>query len=274
MAKEHKRWFITGCSSGFGRAIAEHALERGDRVAVTARRLDAIADITGKAPARAIGLALDVTRPAQVREATAAAFEAMGGVDVLVNNAGYGVQGAVEDATDEQIRAMFETNVFGLLDVIRAFLPRMRAQGSGHIINISSVGGRFSAPLIGLYSATKYAVCGLSRALAGEIAPHGIKVTVIEPGAYATQFGENLVNVPASPAYAEAARGTEEMLANMLFQDPRDAARVIAAVADMPAPPEELLLGAAAHNVIEADLAHQQAELARWRDLSLQAGNG
>lgn len=273
MAASGKRWLITGCSTGFGRALAELALERGDRVAVTARRPETIADIVAKAPKRAIGLALDVTKPAQVRAAADAAFEAFGGVDVLVNNAGYGVQATVEDATEAQVRAVFETNVFGLLDVIRVFLPRLRAQGGGHIINISSVGGRFSAPMIALYSATKYAVGGLSRGLAGEVAPHGIKVTVIEPGPYATQFGANIVNVPASPPYAEAARQTEQFLANARFQDPRLAARVILAVADMAEPPEELLLGGTAYRMIEADLARQQAELARWRDLSLQAGD-
>jgi NAD(P)-dependent dehydrogenase (short-subunit alcohol dehydrogenase family) len=271
MAASQKRWLITGCSTGFGRALAEQALERGDQVAVTARRTETIADIVAKAPKRAIGLALDVTKPAQVRAAAAAAYEAFGGVDVLVNNAGYGVQGTVEDVKDEQVRAVFETNVFGLLDVIRVFLPRMRKQGGGHIINISSAAGRFSAPLIGLYSATKHAVGGLSRGLAGEVAPHGIKVTVIEPGPYATQFGANLVNVPASPPYAEAARQTEEFLANAKFQDPRAAARVIIAVADMAEPPAELLLGSVAHSMIAADLARQQAELARWRALSLQA---
>ncbi|MBL8552134.1 MAG: SDR family NAD(P)-dependent oxidoreductase [Hyphomonadaceae bacterium] len=266
-----KRWFITGCSTGLGRALAEHALERGDRVAVTARRVESVSDIVAKAPDRAIAIALDVTKPAEVRAAAQKAFDTLGGVDVLVNNAGFGIQATTEDAEDTQIRALFETNVFGLLDVIRVFLPRLRAQGGGHIINISSVGGRTSAPMVGLYSATKYAVEGLSKGLAGEVASQGIRLTVIEPGAYATRFPDNLAKATASAPYAEAARLTDEFLATAVFEDPRLAASVIAKVADMPEPPAQLLLGRVAHGMIEADLAAQQAELARWRDLSYEA---
>lgn len=266
-----KRWFITGCTSGLGRALAEHLLERGDKVVVTGRRLDGIRDLVTRAPKLAVDVALDITKPAQVREALTKAYDAFGGIDVLVNNAGYGIQGAIEDATDSQIRAVFETNVFGVLDVIRAALPRMRAQHSGRIINITSVGGRFSAPMIGLYSATKYAVEGLSKGLAGDVAAHGIKVTVIEPGAFATKFGANLTRIEPSSAYAEPAAMIDGLLAQAQYNEPADAARVIAKVADLPEPPFQLVLGRDARGTIGGAPAGQQAELARWCELSFEA---
>lgn len=267
-----KRWFITGCSSGFGRALAELALDRGDRVAVTARDPQSIADIVARAPDRAVGLKLDVTDPAQVRAARDAAWAAFGGIDVLVNNAGYGLQSAVEDATDDQIRHVFEVNVFGVIDTIRAFLPRLRDQGSGHIISVTSIGGRTSGALVGLYSATKFAIEGLSVGLTGDLAGHGIKVTVVEPGAFATDFAtRSLVDAGASPAYAEVARQVGEWLAHATYEDPRGAARAIAALADLEEPPAQLLLGRAAADIMEGVLEAQLAELRRFKALSYSA---
>ncbi len=182
-------WLISGCSTGFGRALAQAALERGDRVVATARRRAALAELAAAFGERVLTLELDVTRADQVRAVVEEARRRFGRIDVLVNNAGYGMQGSLEDVSDRDTRALFETNVFGVLSLTRAALPLMRAQRSGHIVNMSSVGGRTSAPLIGLYSATKFAIEGLSVALAGELAPHGIRVTVIEPGPGSTPSG-------------------------------------------------------------------------------------
>jgi len=267
-----KRWFITGCSTGFGRALAELALARGDRVAVTARDPDKVADIVARAPDRALALRLDVTHPQEVRAARDAAWEAFGGIDMLVNNAGHGLQAMVEDAKDTQIRALFEVNVFGVMDMIRAFLPRLREQGSGHIINITSVGARASAPMVALYSASKYAIEGLCAGLAGEVAGHGIRVSAVEPGAFATDFGtRSLVRLPASVPYRTVADTVEQWLAHATCEDPRGAARAIAALADAPEPPAQLSLGKAAYDMIAGALEDQLAELRKWRDLSLMA---
>ena len=267
-----KRWFITGCSTGFGRALAELALARGDRVAVTARDPDKVADIVARAPDRALALRLDVTHPQEVRAARDAAWEAFGGIDMLVNNAGHGLQAMVEDAKDTQIRALFEVNVFGVMDMIRAFLPRLREQGSGHIINITSVGARASAPMVALYSASKYAIEGLCAGLAGEVAGHGIRVSAVEPGAFATDFGtRSLVRLPASVPYRTVADTVEQWLAHATCEDPRGAARAIAALADAPEPPAQLPLGKAAYDMIAGALEDQLAELRKWRDLSLMA---
>jgi len=267
-----KRWFITGCSTGFGRALAEAALDRGDRVAVTARNVAAVADVVARAPDRAIGLPLDVTIPAQVRAARDAACQAFGGIDILVNNAGHGVQGTVEDVPDAQVRALFEVNVFGVIDMIRAFLPCLREQGHGHIINITSVGGRASGPLIGLYSASKYAVEGLSTGLAGEIAGYGIRITAVEPGAFATDFGtRSLVKADPSEPYCAISEQVDEWLEHAVYEDPRGAAAVILAVADLADPPAQITLGRAAHAMVEAALETQQAELGRWASLSHRA---
>src|SRR5580692_3975655 len=189
MAQPPQRvWFITGASTGFGRLLAQEVLKSGGKVVVTARKLDKVADLEAQYPQTAKAIALDVTNAGQVDSVVAQAIEKFGRVDVLVNNAGYGVAGAIEEVSEDEFMPMFETNVFGLLKVTKAFLPHLRKQRSGHILNISSIGGLIGGQGIGMYNATKFAVEGLSEALAAELAPLGIRVTVIEPGPFRTDF--------------------------------------------------------------------------------------
>ncbi|MGH9596584.1 MAG: SDR family NAD(P)-dependent oxidoreductase [Edaphobacter sp.] len=166
-----RTWFITGASTGFGRLLAEEVLKNGGKVVATARKLDKVADLEAKYPGRALALALDVTDAGQVDSAVTQAFAKFGQVDVLVNNAGYGVAGAIEEVSEAEFMPMFETNVFGLLRVTRAFLPYLRKQHSGHILNLSSIGGVIASPGIGFYNTTKFAVEALSESLAAELAP-------------------------------------------------------------------------------------------------------
>src|SRR5580704_16530345 len=183
-----KVWFITGASTGFGRLLAEEVLKAGGKVVATARNLDKVSDLEAKYPQTAKALALDVTKQAQVDAAVEQTVAKFGRVDVLVNNAGYGVAGAIEEVSEAEFMPMFETNVFGLLRVTRAFLPQLRKQRSGHVLNLSSIGGLLASPGLGYYSATKFAVEAISESLAAELAPLGIRVTIIEPGPFRTDF--------------------------------------------------------------------------------------
>jgi NAD(P)-dependent dehydrogenase (short-subunit alcohol dehydrogenase family) len=266
-------WFITGSSSGFGRSLTELALARDERVVATARKVASLQDFVAAHRERVCAVKLDVTRPAEVRAAIDRAREVFGRIDVLVNNAGYGLQGAVEDVTDAHIRAVFETNVFGAIDVTRAALPLLRTQRSGHIINISSVGGRLSMPLVGLYSATKFALEGFSIALAQEMRPLGIKVTLIEPGAFATRFGspESLVSVPTSAPYAPLGEAIAAALASFQWGEPRGVAEAILEVCDAKEPPLQLVLSEQAMGMVRQTLNAQLAELSRWQALSIKA---
>ncbi|WP_321886166.1 SDR family NAD(P)-dependent oxidoreductase [Burkholderia cenocepacia] len=271
--KKQKVWFISGCSSGFGRGLAKAALERGDYVAVTARRLEAVSDLVEAWPGLAHAICLDVTDPAAVRSAVASALEAFGRIDVLVNNAGYALQGAFEDATDVQIRRIFETNVFGLMDLTRAVLPSMRAAGGGRIINLSSIVGRLSGPLLAYYSATKFAVEGLSEALAGELVDFGIRVSSIEPGPHATDFvSRSLDPIPVSEAYAGVTERAMAGLGGMEFDDPQAVVDAIIQVVESAIPPLRLPVGAHALNMARDALRAQSAELDRWAGLSTGAG--
>lgn len=270
--KKQKKWLITGCSSGFGRALSEHALERGDEVAVTARNPETAADFSKTYRDKALILKLDVTRVDEVNAAIDAAIETFGGIDVLVNNAGYGVQGSFEDIPDDMLRAQFEVNFFGAANMMRAALPKMREQGGGHIINITSVAGRLSAPMVATYSATKFALEGLSIGLAAEVGPFGVKVTTIEPGAFSTDFGtRSLVTPETSAPYEPAAAATKEALAHMNWGDPKDAARIIATVADADAPPSQLVLGEDAYDFVEGFMDRQREEMKQWRAQSVSA---
>lgn len=267
-----KVWFITGCATGFGRALAEAALVRGDKIAVTDRSFDAVADLGAQYPDSALALGLDVTRPDQVRAALHAAFEHFGRIDLLVNNAGFAVQAAVEEADMDRVRAMFDVNLYGTIDVIRAALPRLRAQGSGHIINFASVGGRVSGPFMALYCASKFAVEGLSEGLAAEVAQFGIKVSVVEPGAFATKFGASALPPEHPMAEYDAMReGMQAMIANLAQGRPADLAGALLELADAPNPPRQFIGGADAYVMIEASLKAQLAEMEEWRDLSDRA---
>lgn len=207
-----KTWFITGASRGFGALIAKRALEVGDHVVATARNPQTIVDALGSHP-NLLVLPLDVTNEPQAREAAAAAVKRFGRIDVLLNNAGFGLLGAVEEATGEEVERLYRANVFGLLSVTRAVLPQMRQRLSGHVINMSSVGGYRGGVGFGVYSSTKFAVEGLSEALAGELKPLGIKVTIIEPGYFRTDFLDSqslMVSLTSIDDYTETAGAIRE----------------------------------------------------------------
>lgn len=189
-----KVWLITGCSTGFGRELATNALEAGHKVVVTARKPEDIEDIVTGFPDTSIAVKLDVTKPEEIKSSVQESIEKFGRIDVLVNNAGIGYFGAIEESEDEEVRRMFEINFFGLANMIKEVLPIMRKQRSGHIINIASIGGLVSFPAVGFYNATKYAVDGLSESLAKETAPLGIKVTVIAPSGFRTDWAGRSAN--------------------------------------------------------------------------------
>ncbi|GAA4903417.1 short-subunit dehydrogenase [Actinomycetospora succinea] len=240
-------WLITGTSTGFGRAIARAALRRGDRVVATARRVDDTADLAAEAPDRARVATLDVTDDGQVAAAVDYAVAEFGRIDVVVNNAGYGSRGAFEEFTEEQIRDQFAVNVFGPFAVTRAVLPVMRAQGSGHVIQMSSLAGVRSALGGSIYSATKFALEGMSEGLAAEVKGFGIKVTMIEPGPFRTDFaGRSPARPDAMPEYAAVLDESREKFLKLHGTQPGDperAAQVVVDVADLADPPLRLPLG-------------------------------
>jgi NAD(P)-dependent dehydrogenase (short-subunit alcohol dehydrogenase family) len=244
-------WFITGCSTGFGRELARHALERGYRVAVTARDPAAVADLAAGHGDRALVLALDVTRAEQIAAAVGAAEARFGRIDVLVNNAGVGYFGSVEDSEDAEVRRMFEINFWGLANMTRAVLPGMRARRSGHIVNVSSMGGVRGAPAVGYYNATKFGLEGLSEALAQETAPLGIKVLIVEPSGFRTDWAGRSANQTKRPIadYDDTAGARLRMIRGYSGKQPGDPVRAAAAIVqavESPDPPLRLMLGKAA----------------------------
>lgn len=263
------RWLITGCSTGIGREIARAALEAGHQVAVTARRVEAVQDLAANSGDRALPLALDVTDPEQVAAAVAATHAAYGGIDVLVNNAGYGYLSAVEEGEDAEIRALFDTNYFGVVDTIQRVLPIMRAQGSGHIINISSMTGLVANPPNAFYSSTKFALEGLTEALSKEVAAFGIKVCAVEPGGFRTDWASRSMHESAAPieAYADDVGVRKDLIkqfADHLPGDPRKVADAVLMLAGLDDPPLRLLLG---HDVLKAvreKLAALSASIDEW----------
>jgi NADP-dependent 3-hydroxy acid dehydrogenase YdfG len=271
-----RTWFITGASTGFGRVLAEEVLKAGGKVVATARNRDKVADLEAKYPQKAKALALDVTNAGQVDSAVTQAFAQFGQVDVLVNNAGYGVAGAIEEVSEAESMPMFETNVFGLLRVTRAFLPHLRKQRSGHILNLSSIGGVVASPGMGYYNATKFAVEGLSEALAGEVAPLGIRVTIIEPGPFRTDFlGRSGVVAKTRIADYDATAGNmrKYFAENDGKQkgDPVRAVHAMMQVVESPNPPLRLLLGASALQRLRSKLTNWEKEIAAWEQVALGA---
>jgi NAD(P)-dependent dehydrogenase (short-subunit alcohol dehydrogenase family) len=241
-------WLITGCSTGIGREIAALALEQGYRVVVTARKPEAVADLVAPHGERALALALDVTDRAQIVAAIAAAEDAFGGVDVLVNNAGYGYMAALEEGEDDEVRRLFDTNYFGVVDTIKAVLPGMRSRGRGHIINMSSMTGLVANPPNVYYSSTKFALEAVTEALAQEVAALGLHVTAIEPGAFRTDWGTRSMKESAVPleAYAETVGARKALIkafADKLPGDPRRVADAVLQIARNEDPPLHLLLG-------------------------------
>ncbi len=269
-------WFITGSSSGLGRALAEAALARGDRVALTARQPAALDDILPGHEGRALPLRLDVTDNHSVQKAVSEAEAYFGRIDVLVNAAGYGYLAAIEEGEDEGVRAQFETNVFGLLAVTKRILPGMRARRSGHIVNISSLGGLVAFAATGYYHATKFALEALSESLSHEVKPLGIRVTIVEPGAFRTDWaGRSMVESDTLIAdYAETSgKRRQQTRAGSGKQpgDPARAALAIMAAVDAPEPPLRLLLGAPALKIATERLDTLRANFEAWRDTTLSA---
>jgi NAD(P)-dependent dehydrogenase (short-subunit alcohol dehydrogenase family) len=272
--KDLSVWFITGCSTGFGREIARQLLVAGKKVVVTARDAGKIADLAALAPDNALALSLNVDDSKQIASAVEAARQKFGRVDVLVNNAGYGYLAAVEEGEDEEVRAMFETNVFGLAAMCRAVLPIMRAQKSGVIVNISSMGGVCGFPGIGYYNATKFAVEGLSEAMAKELAPLGVKVLIVEPGPFRTDWAGRSLKVPKQPidAYAETAvarRKATQAYSGTQLGDPARGATAIIRAAQGENPPLRLVLGSVAQKVIGERTSAFLAELEAGREIAL-----
>ncbi|MBC7540004.1 MAG: SDR family NAD(P)-dependent oxidoreductase [Bacteriovorax sp.] len=234
MNKKEKVWLITGCSTGFGRCLVEEVLKHGDKVIATARKVETIQDLVKNYPDQAIAVSLDVTKKDQIESAVLKAIEVFGRIDVLVNNAGYGLIGALEEVSSSDITRIFDTNVFGLIEMTKAVLPIMRTTGHGHILNISSVAGFTSTPGFGIYNATKYAVEGLSEALAGEVSSFGIKVTIIEPGPFKTDFANrSLVAAQPHPAYESAMRSTREYIQKVDGNQPGDPVRASKAMIEL-----------------------------------------
>ena len=269
-------WFITGCSTGLGRALAARLLEQGFRVVATARNPATIGDLVADHPETALALPLDVTDQATIAEAVRQAEERFGRIDVLVNNAGYGYLAAIEEGEDTPVRRMFDTNVFGLIDVTKAVLPGMRALRRGHILNISSIGGLVSFAATGYYHATKFAVEGLSGSLAVELAPLGIRVTAVEPGPFRTDWaGRSLVTSSVEIAdYAATAGVRRQQTAARSGRQQGDPVRAAQAMIDAVAakePPRQLILGRPALELARKDLELKKRDYDRWEDVTLGA---
>ncbi|EFL26385.1 short-chain alcohol dehydrogenase/reductase [Streptomyces himastatinicus ATCC 53653] len=276
MSTNDSVWFITGCSTGLGRALATAVLEGGGRAVVTARDPGTVADLAARHGDRALALALDVTDSGRVAAAVKEAEAAFGRIDVLVNNAGYGYLAAVEEGEEDEVRALFDTNFFGLAEVTRAVLPGMRARRSGHIVNVSSIGGLVAFGATGYYHATKFAVEGLSESLAAEVGPLGIKVTIVEPGGFRTNWSGPSMRQSATVLddYAETAGARRaSTLATYGHQpgDPDRAAEAIIGAVRADEPPLRLLLGRSAYDIATARLDTLRAGFEGWRDVTLGA---
>jgi len=267
-------WFITGASRGLGALVAAEALASGDAVVATARDPSSVTARLGKND-RLLPLKLDVTNEAEAHAAAEAAVKKFGRIDILLNNAGYGLLGAVEEANAEEVQKLFATNVFGALAVTRAVLPHMRRQHSGHVINISSIGGYRAYPGWGVYGATKFAIEGITEALAGEVAPLGIHATVVEPGFFRTDFlddnslvrtGKQLADYDASVGQTRSAAGD---LNHQQLGDPAKFAKAMMVLANAANPPVRLPLGSDTVKRIEAKNAEVVAEMTEWKELAL-----
>jgi NAD(P)-dependent dehydrogenase (short-subunit alcohol dehydrogenase family) len=269
-----KNWFITGTSRGFGREWAIAALERGDRVAATARNLESLTDLAEKYGDSILPLELDVTDREADFAAVARAHDVFGSLDIIVNNAGYGQFGLIEEISEREARDQFETNVFGALWITQAALPYLRAQGSGHILQVSSIGGISAFPNIGIYNSSKWALEGFSQALAQEVADFGISVTLIEPGGFSTDWGGASAKIATeSAAYKEfhvkAAEARKSRIGSQ--GDPTATGAVILQIVDAAEPPLRIFLGSAPLHIAKADYASRIATWEKWNDLSVAA---
>jgi NAD(P)-dependent dehydrogenase (short-subunit alcohol dehydrogenase family) len=274
MSNGHRKtWFITGTSSGFGHAFASYALEKGYNVVATARNPSKLKSLVAQAPDRVLALTLDVDRPRDAEAAVSAAVERFGRIDVLINNAGYGIIGAVEETPDSELRAIMETNFFGAVTMIKAALPTLRAQRSGAIVNISSLGGLLSFAGFGAYSASKFALEGISEALAQEVTAFGIKVLLVEPGNFRTNLlGSGTREMPVMNAYHQSVGGTREFARGMhgaQIGDPLKAAAAIDLALGADKTPLRLQLGEDAVAAVRAHAKTMLEDLERWQPVAV-----
>ncbi|HEY3557114.1 MAG TPA: SDR family NAD(P)-dependent oxidoreductase [Kribbella sp.] len=267
--KESKVWFVTGSSRGLGRAFVEAALSRGDRVAATARK--SLTELSSQYGDAVLPLAMDVTDKAAVFAAVEQAHAYFGRLDVIVNNAGYGLSGAVEELDEAELRDQLETNFFGPLWVVQAALPYLRDQGEGRVIQVTSVAGLTGLPLGGAYCASKWALEGLSEVLAQEVARFGVKVTVLEPGGYATDGVTGGVQSAPIPLYDDLRQSLSSYLATADFGDPAAAGRAILELADAPNPPLRVFFGTQGYPMLQQVYADRLQTWEDWQDLSKKA---
>jgi NAD(P)-dependent dehydrogenase (short-subunit alcohol dehydrogenase family) len=268
-----KIWFITGSSRGLGRSLTEAVLAKGDKVVATARKPEQLKDLNQQYPDQLYAIELDVTNKDQVYQAVELAIKRFGRIDVLVNNAGFGITGAAEAFTDEQMRSQLETNLIAPIEITRAILPHMRKQRSGRILQISSIGGRVGHSGLTMYQAAKFGLSGFSEALAREVAPLGIYVTSVEPGGFRTDWGsESMSFAPKLEGYET----TVDWMANFLrtgdfkpMGDPAKAAKVMIALVEDPAPPTHLVLGSEAVGLLKQADADRKAEFEKWMPVSI-----
>ncbi|WP_327087377.1 SDR family oxidoreductase [Nonomuraea sp. NBC_01738] len=267
-----KTWFITGASRGLGRAFTEAALGRGDHVAAVARDTTPLADLAARHPEILHVLDLDVTDRAAVQKVVAEAHTRLGHLDVVVNNAGSMYSGMIEEFTEEQARAQFEVNFFGALWVSQAAMPYLRAQGSGHIVQISSIAALGGFPTTGLYSASKFALEGMSEALAQEAAAFGVKVTMVQPGGYWTDLYTSMTNAAPAAPYADLRKALEAQWAEgSIDSSPHLAAAALLELVDSPAPPLRLLLGSMVYDLAFAISEQRMETWKAWEEVSRAA---
>lgn len=268
-----KVWFITGSTRGLGRNLTEAVLAKGDKVAATARQPEQLKELAAKYPNQLFPVKMDVTNEEQVNEAVALSIAHFGRLDVVVNNAGFGITGAAEAFTKEQISSQIDTNLYGPIYVTRAVLPQLRRQRSGHILQISSLGGRIGAPGLSIYQAAKFGLVGFSEAVSKEIAPLGIKLTIVEPGGFRTDWaGDSMSFARSIDDYASTVGAREKLFRDPNFKfigDPVKAAKVMVELVDSPEPPLHLILGSEAVSLLKRAEAVKQAELEKWMPVSL-----
>ena len=272
MSDKNRVWFITGSSTGFGRELAEQVLERGEKVAATARNTKDIEDLIEKYPENAGVFELDVTKADDVKNSVKEAVEKFGKIDVLVNNAGYGLGGGIEEPSEDQIRRQFETNVFGAIRVMREILPIMRRQKSGHILNLSSIGGFRSIPSVGYYTATKFALEALSEALAGEVEHLGIKITIVEPGGFRTDFAGRSFKQPENRIAEYVTSERVDKIGEYDGKQDGDPVKAVAAmikVVETENPPLRLPLGADAVKGMEEKIESVKKNIDEWREVAV-----
>lgn len=266
-----KVWFITGSSRGLGLSLTQAVLASGDKVAATARTPEQLNGLVAQYPGQILPIQLDVTNTQQIRQAVDTAIAHFGRIDVLVNNAGFGITGAAEAFTEEQVRSQLETNLYAPIAVTRAVLPHMRKQRAGRILQISSVGGRVGNPGLSMYQAAKFGVSGFTEVLAKEVAPLGIFVTAVEPGGFRTDWaGASMSYAPAIEGYESTVGWRVEFLQNSFVPvgDPEKAAKVMVDLANHPAPPVHLILGSEAVKILQQADAARQEEFEKWLPVS------